>query len=98
MPEKRGSGAGLPKDPDVKTVGNDPEKRWRGGKGSQMKIEERVKPPAMRTFSKVELDGKSVERTGSSRFGTSFRTGEDDYKRAMELLKTEQIATRSEDY
>ena len=94
MPENRGKNAGLPKDPEVKTVGNDPEKRWRGGKGSQMRIEERVNA----CYAYI-LEGGTrrqiVERL-SSRFGTSFRTGEDDYKRAMELLKTEQIATRSD--
>ena len=58
VPENRGQGAGLPKDPNVKTVGNDPRL--------------------------------------SSRFGTSVRTSENDYKAAMQLLKEEQIATRED--
>ena len=36
-----------------------------------------------------------MERT-AARFNVSIRTAHDDYSRAMELLKTEQIATRSD--
>jgi hypothetical protein len=94
VPEKRGSGAGLPKDPEVKTVGNDPEKRYRGGKGGEAKMEER----ANATYAYI-LEGGTrrqvVERT-AARFNVSIRTAHDDYSRAMELLKTEQIATRSD--
>ena len=92
MPENRGKGAGLPKDPDVKTVGNDPEKRWRGGSGDPHKIEERVNA----TYAYI-LEGGTrrqiAERT-ASRFNVSIRTAHEDYRRAMELLKEEQIATR----
>ncbi len=94
MPEKRGQGAGLPKDPEVKTVGNDPEKRWRGGSGDPHKIEERVNA----TYAYI-LEGGTrrqiAERT-ASRFNVSIRTAHNDYSRAMELLKEEQIATRGE--
>jgi len=94
VPENRGKGAGLPKDPEVKTVGNDPEKRWRGGKGGEAKMEER----ANATYAYI-LEGGTrrqiVERT-AARFNVSIRTAHDDYSRAMELLKTEQIATRAD--
>ena len=42
MPENRGKGAGLPNDPEAKTVGNDESKRWRGGRGDPGRIEERI--------------------------------------------------------
>ena len=94
MPENRGKGAGLPKDPDVKTVGNDPAKRWRGGSGDPHKIEERVNA----TYAYI-LEGGTrrqiAERT-ASRFNVSVRTAHNDYARAMELLKQEQIATRED--
>ena len=94
MPEKRGQGAGLPKDPNVKTVGNDPEKRWRGGKGGADKIEERVNA----CYSYILEGGtrRQITERLSSRFGTSVRTADSDYSRAMELLKKEQIATRED--
>ena len=94
MPEKRGQGAGLPHDPEVKTVGNDPEKRWRGGKGAAHRIEERVNA----CYSYILEGGtrRQITERLSSRFGTSVRTSENDYKAAMELLKEEQIATRSD--
>ena len=94
MPENRGKGAGLPKDPEAKTVGNDESKRWRGGTGSQQRIEERVNA----TYAYI-LEGGTrrqiAERT-ASRFNVSIRTAHDDYARAMELLKKEQIATRED--
>ena len=94
MPENRGKGAGLPKDPDVKTVGNDPEKRWRGGKGAAHRIEERVNA----TYAYI-LEGGTrrqiAERT-ASRFNVSIRTAHNDYTAAMKLLKEEQIATRED--
>ena len=94
MPEKRGSGAGLPKDPDVKTVGNDDSKRWKGGSGDPHRIEERVNA----TYAYI-LEGGTrrqiAERT-ASRFSVSVRTAHNDYARAMELLKEEQIGTRNE--
>jgi hypothetical protein len=94
VPEKRGQGAGLPKDPDVKTVGNDPEKRWRGGKGAAHRIEERVNA----CYSYILEGGtrRQITERLSSRFGTSLRTSDDDYTKAMKLLKEEQIATRDD--
>ena len=93
-PENRGKGAGLPKDPDVKTVGNDPEKRWRGGKGAAHRIEERVNA----CYSYILEGGtrRQITERLSSRFGTSIRTSDDDYTKAMKLLKEEQIATRDD--
>ena len=94
MPENRGKGAGLPKDPEVKTVGNDPEKRWRGGKGGADKIEERVNA----CYSYILEGGtrRQITEKLSSRFGTSIRTSDSDYSKAMILLKEEQIATRAD--
>ena len=94
VPENRGQGPGLPKDPEVKTVGNDESKRWRGGKGGEARIEERVNA----TYAYI-LEGGTrrqiVERT-ASRFNVSIRTAHDDYSKAMVLLKEEQIATRED--
>ena len=94
MPENRGKNAGLPKDPEVKTVGNDPEKRWRGGKGGEAKMEER----ANATYAYILEGGtrRQVAERTAARFNVSIRTAHDDYTRAMELLKKEQIATRSD--
>ena len=94
MPENRGQGAGLPKDPSVKTVGNDPKKRWRGGQGDPHRIEERVNA----TYGYILEGGtrRSIADKVSSRFNVSIRTAHDDYKRAMELLKEEQVATRGD--
>ena len=94
MPEKRGQGAGLPKDPESKTVGNDESKRWRGGTGAQHKIEERVNA----TYAYILEGGtrRSIAERVASRFNVSIRTAHEDYKRAMVLLKEEQIATRED--
>ena len=70
MPENRGKGAGLPKDPDVKTVGNDPEKRWRGGKGGAERIEERVN--ACYNYILEGGTRRQITERLSSRFGTSL--------------------------
>ena len=94
MPELRGQGAGLPSDPSVKTVGNDPEKRWRNGKGAAHRIEERVN-----ACYALILEGgtrRQIAEKLSSRFNTSIRTSHDDYARAMKLLKEEQVATRED--
>ena len=94
VPENRGKDAGLPKDPQVKTVGNDESKRWRGGKGGADKIEERVNA----CYSYILEGGtrRQITERLSARFGTSVRTSDSDYSRAMELLKKEQIATRED--
>jgi len=94
VPELRGQGAGLPSDSSVKTVGNDPEKRWRNGKGAAHRIEERVNA----CYAYILEGGTRRQITDrlSSRFGTSVRTADSDYSKAMELLKAEQVATRED--
>ena len=92
MPENRGQGAGLPKDPNVKTVGNDPEKRWRGGKGGAERIEERVN--ACYNYILEGGTRRQITEKLSSRFGTSLRTSDSDYSKAQKLLKEEQLETR----
>ena len=94
MPELRGQGAGLPSDSSVKTVGNDPEKRWRNGKGAAHRIEERVNA----CYAYILEGGTRRQITDklASRFNVSVRTANEDYSRAMVLLKEEQIATRED--
>ena len=94
MPELRGKGAGLPNDSSVKSVGNDESKRWRGGRGGAQRVEERVNA----CYSYILEGGTRRQITDrlASRFGTSVRTADSDYSKAMELLKTEQIATRED--
>ena len=76
------------------TVANDETKRWRGGKGGEARIEERVNA----CYSYILEGGTRRQITDrlSQRFGTSVRTADSDYSRAMELLKKEQIATRED--
>jgi len=90
--ENRGKGAGLPHDPTVKTVGNDPEKRYRGGKGCEARINERVNV----CYGYILEGGtrRQIAQRIADRFNVSERTAHNDYKMAMELVKTEQIETR----
>ena len=76
------------------TVANDPSKRWRGGKGSTVRVEER----ANWCYAEILNGGTRRQITAklSDRFNVSQRTADEDYSRAVELLKTEQIATRGE--
>ena len=76
------------------TVANDESKRWRGGKGSEGRIEERVNA----CYSYILEGGTRRQITDrlSQRFGTSVRTADSDYSKAMQLLKEEQIATRAD--
>ena len=94
MPELRGQGAGLPNDSSVKTVGNDPEKRWRNGKGAAHRIEERVN--ACYAYILEGGTRRQIADRVASRFNVSQRTAHEDYKKAMELLKTEQMASRED--
>ena len=86
----------MPDQPQEKktTVANDETKRWRGGKGSEGRIEERVNA----CYAYILEGGTRRQITDrlSQRFGTSVRTADSDYSRAMELLKEEQIATRKD--
>ena len=75
-----------------RTVGNDEAKRWRGGKGSQLRMDERMNF----TYAAM-LDGgtrRQILQRVMDRFGVSEVTAGRDYAAAMELLKTEQIETR----
>ena len=94
MPELRGQGAGLPSDSSVKSVGNDESKRWRGGRGGAQKVEERVNA----CYAYILEGGTRRQITDrlASRFNCSVRTANEDYSRAMVLLKEEQIATRED--
>lgn len=73
-------------------VGNDESKRWRGGKGSQLKVQERM------NFAYAEMlaggTRRQVLQRVMDRFGVSEVTAGRDFSSAMELLKTEQIETR----
>lgn len=90
----RGEGAGLPKDPNVKSVANDESKRHRKGRGEQSRIEERAN--AAYTYILEGGTRRQIAEKISVRFNCSVRTAHDDYKRAMEYLKVEQQGTRSD--
>jgi hypothetical protein len=80
--------------PKPTNVSNDESKRWRGGKGSSVRLEER----ANWCYAEILNGGTRRQITAklTDRFGVSQRTADEDYSRATELLKTEQIATRGE--
>lgn len=74
------------------TVANDPAKRWRGGKGSQVRMDER-----MNYAYACMLEGgtrRQVLQKVMDRFSVSEVTAGRDYTAAMQILKTEQIETR----
>jgi hypothetical protein len=74
------------------TVANDPSKRWRGGKGSQVRMDER-----MNFAYAAMLEGgtrRQVLQKVMDRFSVSEVTAGRDYSAAMQILKTEQIETR----
>jgi hypothetical protein len=76
------------------TVANDPLKRWRGGKGSADRVEERV------NFAYSLLLEGDTRRSNSQRiadrFGVSIRTADSDISKAQELLRTEQTDARED--
>ena len=76
------------------TVANDESKRWRGGKGSTVRMEER----ANWCYAEILNGGtrRQITQRLADRFNVSQRTADEDYSRATELLKTEQIATRGD--
>ena len=76
------------------TVANDESKRWRGGKGPSVRVEER----ANWCYAEILNGGtrRQITQRLADRFGVSVRTADDDYSRAAEMLKTEQIATRGD--
>nr|BAR24375.1 putative sigma factor [uncultured Mediterranean phage uvMED] len=76
------------------SVGDDESKRWRQGRGPSHKVEER----AQVCYGYI-LEGGTRHQIAakmSARFNISIRTGHDDYKRAMQLLREEQQGTREE--
>lgn len=77
-----------------RTVGNDESKRWRNGKGEQVRIDERVNA----AYAYILEGGtrRQVAERVSSRFNVSVRTAHDDYTKAMVLLKEEQSVTRGD--
>ena len=76
------------------TVGNDPTKRWRGGKGASVRMEERENW----CYAEILNGGtrRQITQRLADRFGVSVRTADDDYTRAQKLLSAEQIATRGD--
>jgi hypothetical protein len=76
------------------TVANDESKRWRGGKGQEARIEERVNA----AYAYILEGGtrRQVAERVASRFNCSVRTAHDDYTKAMVLLREEQSATRED--
>ena len=76
------------------TVANDESKRWRGGKGSSVRVEER----ANWCYAEILNGGTRRQITAklADRFNVSQRTADEDYSRAAELLKQEQIGTRDQ--
>ena len=73
-------------------VSNDESKRWRGGKGSELRVEER-----MNYAYALLLEGNTRRANAqliSDRFGVSIRTADADISRAMEILRTEKSESR----
>jgi hypothetical protein len=73
-------------------VGNDESKRWRGGKGSELRMEER-----MNYAYSLLLEGNTRRANAqliADRFGVSIRTADADISRAMEILRTENSEGR----
>jgi hypothetical protein len=73
-------------------VGNDESKRWRGGKGSELRMEER-----MNYAYSLLLEGNTRRANAqliADRFGVSIRTADADITRAMEILRTENLESR----
>ena len=75
-------------------VGNDESKRWRGGRGTSAQVEQRVN--ACYAYILEGGTRRQVVDRLVQRFNISQRTGHDDYAKAQELLKAEQVATRSD--
>ena len=76
------------------SVANDESKRYRLGKGPAHRVEER----AQVCYGYILEGGTRYQicQRVADRFGVSHRTAQDDYKRAMVLLREEQQGTREE--
>jgi len=78
--------------PKPTNVSNDETKRWRGGKGSEVRMDER-----MNYAYSLLLEGNTRRANAqliADRFGVSIRTADADISRAMEILRTEQSESR----
>lgn len=78
--------------PKPTNVSNDESKRWRGGKGSEARMEER-----MNFAYSLLLEGNTRRANAqliADRFGVSIRTADADISRAMEILRTESSESR----
>ena len=76
------------------TVANDEAKRWRGGRSTQARMDERVNY----AYSLL-LEGNTRRANAelvASRFGISIRTAHDDISKAMQLLREERLEDRAE--
>lgn len=79
---------------EPRTVANDESKRWRGGRSTQARMDERVNY----AYSLL-LEGNTRRANAelvASRFNISIRTAHDDISKAMELLKQERTEDRAE--
>lgn len=87
MPELEGQEVEKPT-----TVANDESKRWRGGRGSELRMEER-----MNYAYSLLLEGNTRRANAqliADRFGVSIRTADSDISRAMEILRTENSESK----
>ena len=76
------------------TVANDEAKRWRGGRSTQARMDERVNY----AYSLL-LEGNTRRANAelvASRFNISIRTAHDDIAKAMKLLREERTEDRAE--
>lgn len=76
------------------TVANDESKRWRGGRSTQARMDERVNY----AYSLL-LEGNTRRANAelvASRFNISIRTAHDDIAKAMKLLREERTEDRAE--
>ena len=95
MPDEKPAAATPQEQPKKKTsVANDESKRWRGGRCSDLVVEER----ANATYAFILEGGtkRQVCQRVKDRFNVSLRTAFDDYGRAMDLLREEQSETRAD--
>lgn len=76
------------------TVANDENKRWRGGRGSAERMEERM--DAAYCYILEGGTRRQITSKIQARFNVSKRTADDDYSRAMGTLKTEQVNTKED--
>ena len=76
------------------SVADDESKRWRGGRGSAERMEERM--DAAYCYILEGGTRRQVVAKLVTRFNISKITAYEDYKRAMGSLQTEQVATKKD--